>query len=342
MKILYLGNAQGFFNANKFYLIPQRLINGFTRLGHTVYVFNDRDYARYSNVLRSQGLGKKKLNTAILNVCRDYEPDLIVLGHCKNVTNDTFYEIRKNQPNVKIIYRNVDPLNCSKNIGDIKQRLGVADAIFITTAGEALKQFSNKYGKVYFMPNPVDVALDNQRVFLNKEANIDLIFLASALNHQDDHRHITAQFIVENKEGLNIHIGGAGINNNKIYGAQYMNIIGRSKMGLCINKTSKFYLYASDRMSQYMAAGILSFIPEGPNFEDILGKNSFISYSSDEELLDKVKYYAKNSDERVAIAQDGYEKIHDLFQVEKVCQYMIERAFKLPLSHSYQWPIKDY
>ncbi|MGH1378169.1 MAG: glycosyltransferase [Alphaproteobacteria bacterium] len=342
MNILYLGNVQGFVNAKKYYFIPQRLINGFTRLGHNVYAFNDRDYARYSNILRSQKRGKKKLNEKVIEFCKEYQPDLIILGHCKNITNDTLSEIRKHVKGVKIAYRNVDPLSSEKNVEDIMQRVGHVDSIFITTAGDSLNKFSNNAGGVYFMPNPVDPALDTRCAFKNSNADIDVLFLASFLRDQYDHRHITAKYLLQNKEDLTIQIGGAGINENRIYGKQYFDMLERSKMGLCINKTNDYYLYASDRMSQYMAAGLLSFIPAGPQFEDIFDNDSFISFDTNEDLMDKIKYFSQHSEQRIKIAQTGYNKINDYFHADKVCQYIIETTFDKPLSQEYNWPTNKH
>lgn len=342
MRILYLGNAQGFVNGAKYYFTPQKLINGFTRLGHNVYVFSDRDYARYSNIFRSQKRGKKQMNEKVIVVAKEYQPHLIVLGHCKNITNETLQEIREQLPNVKIVYRNVDPLSSSQNVGDIKQRVGQVEGMFITTAGERLKQFSNDFGGVYFMPNPVDPALEAKRAFENKDADIDFLFLASYLRDQHDHRHLTAKYLLENKGNLNIHIGGAGINENRVFGPDYFRLLNRAKMGLCMNKVDDHYLYASGRMSQYMASGVCALIPEGSQFEDVLGQGAFVSFNGKEELLDKIKYYQANETERIEIAKTGHQRVHDIFHVDKVCQYMIERVFDKSLSQDYIWPTDRY
>ena len=342
MNILYLGNAQGFINSAKYYFTPQKLINGFTRLGHNVYVFNDRDYARYSNIFRSQRRGVKQVNAKVIEVCKEFEPELIVLGHCKNITNETLKEVRTVLPDVKIIYRNVDPLSTPANVIEIEQRVGYVEGIFITTAGKELSAFSNDFGGVYFMPNPVDPALERKKAFENDTADIDFLFLASYLRDQHDHRHITAKYLLKHQGTLNIHIGGAGINENRVFGAAYYNLLERAKMGLCMNKTEEYYLYASGRMSQYMASGMLAFIPEGPQFEDVLGDDAFISFKGDEELLDKIKYYSENHAQRIQIARTGYEKIHEYFHVDKVCQFMIECVFDKPLSQEYKWPTTRY
>jgi len=342
MRILYLGNSQGFSNSAKYYFTPEKLINGFTRLGHHVYAFNDRDFARYSNIFRSQKMGKKALNEKIITVCREYQPDLIMLGHCKNIDNNTLAEIRQIMPDIKISYRNVDPLNSQSNVAEINQRVGHVDSIFITTAGDGLKQFTHPKTKTSFMPNPVDPAVEDVCAFKNPIADIDFLFLGSALRDQDDHRVRTVQYLRDNQGDLNMRMAGMDNANGKVFGRDYYTLLNRCKSGLCMNKTEDYYLYASGRMSQYMASGLLAYIPKGPQFEDIFDDDSFITTSSDEELLDKIKYYTANDTERTKIAETGYTKIRDFFLVDKVCQYMIEVTFDQPLSQAYKWPTVLY
>ncbi len=342
MRILYVGTAQGFENADKYYFTQQKLINGFTRLGHNVYMFNDRDVARYSNIFHSQSRGKRAMNKKLIEDCRKYRPHMIVLGHCKNVENETLAEIRKVAPGVRMMYRNVDPLHSENNCKDIQQRSGHVEAIFITTAGDALSRFSNPRTKVCFFPNPVDYALETERAYMNPNADIDFLFLGSVLRDQYDHRQDTVQKLLARKGDVKVHVGGAGVNDGKVFGADYYELLGRSKMGLCMNKTADYYLYASGRMSQYMGSGMLGFIPKGPQFEDILGTDAFVSFASDDEMIDKMKYYAANDSARIAMARTGCERIHDYFMVDKICQYMIETVFDVPFSMSYRWPTRAY
>lgn len=342
MRILYIGTGQSIDSAQKYYFTPQKLINGFTRLGHNVFMLNDRDVARHANIFRSQKFGVKAMNEKVLQICREYMPEFVTLGHCKNVSNETLAEIRKICPGVRICYRNVDPLNSKNNVADIHQRVGHVDSIFITTAGKDLAQFSHPKTVVGFMPNPVDPALETKRAFENPGADIDFLFLASVLRDQFDHRAITARYLIENAGGLKLHIGGAGVNEGRVFGAAFYELLGRSKMGLCMNKTENFYLYASGRMSQYMGSGVLGFIPKGPQFEDIFGDDSFVSFESNEELLDKIRYYAAHDAERVRMARTGHAKIHDYFNVDKICQYIIDRSFGNHLRDDYRWPTDVY
>ncbi len=336
MKILYVGNAQGLNNIGKYYLTEQRIINGFTRLGHTVYCFNDRDHSRYANIFRTQSLGLRQMNAKLIEDAVTYEPDIIVLSHCKKVQNETLGQIQNKIPSVKIIYTNVDPLSDSGNVKSIKQRVGVADTIFVTTAGDGLKQFTSSKAKVHYFPNPVDRAIDINKSYQN-ECDIDLLLMGRALTHQKDHRHELARYLMNNNDDvMNVRIGGMGVNDNLCYGASYMKILAKTKMGISLSKVSHHYLYASDRLSHYLASGIMTFIPDGAGFEDILD-GGFVPFSSQEDLWDKAKYYHKNEQERVKIAKRGYELSHDIFSVDKVCQYMLDVVYDKNLD--VPWPI---
>lgn len=339
MKILFIGNVQGLGNIGKYYMTEQRLINGFTRLEHNVYCFNDRDQSRYSNIFRTQKLGLKAMNKTLISSAKSYEPDLLVLGHCKNVKNETLLEIKNAIPWVKIIYTNVDPLSVEQNVSDINQRVGVADSIFITTAGDLLRQFAYTNTAVRYFPNPVDRAIDTQCAYNNPCANIDLLFLGRALRHQNDHRAKLANYLKEKDAGhIKIYIGGLGINDNLHYGAEYYRILNNSKMGICLSKVSNHYLYASDRLSHYLAAGIMTFIPAGSNFEEIIGSDSFVSYECHDDLWEKIIHYSDNDASRIKVATSGYRIAHEEFSADRICQYMLDATFERPFSQAQVWP----
>lgn len=342
MNILYIGFSQGFDNADKYYMIPQKLLNGFIRNGHNVYIFNDRDYARSTNIFNSSKLGIGKLNHKILDVCPDFHPDLIVLGHCKHVSNETLLTIRENLSGVKIIYCNVDPLHSEKNIKDIKDRSGVVDGIFITTAGNELKQFSHQKTFVTFMPNPIDSSIETGKAFDFHNAKYDLFFAGNILRHQHDQRHDELLNIQKQLPELNLGFFGAGVGTDTIYGYDFIENLKRSKIGLCLNKTSDYYLYASDRMAQYLGHGLLVFIDRGSQFMDLFNEDEIAFYNDSNELIEKLRYFSSHDSERRKMAEKSWTKAHRLFDCKKVTQYMIERTFDLPISQNYGWPTNVY
>ncbi len=340
MNILYVGSCQGFREAGKSYYIPKKLVNGFTRNGHNVYCFNDRDFARYSNIFRSRKWGIAPLNKKLLEVCEELGPELIVLGHCEMISNQTLEAIRGICPGVKIVYRNVDPLIHVQNVKDIKRRVGVVDGVFITTAGESLKQFSSAGGFVTFMPNPVDSAVDTVRSFEN-DCDFDLFFAGGPLGTNDPRRDLMNNLLT-NRTDLRISVHGCAINRDYLSGKAYMDRLAQSKMGLCLNRTYDYHWYSSDRMTQYMGNGLVTFLRSGTGFEEFFRDEDLAFYADEAELLRKLDVFMADDAQRRAVAKSGWEKVHEAFSAERVTQYILDRTFENQLSFDYCWPTEKY
>lgn len=340
MDILYVGSCQGFREAGKSYYIPKKLVNGFTRNGHNVYTFNDRDFARYSNIFRSRKWGIPQLNRKLLAICEEFAPDLVVLGHCEMVWNRTLTSIREICPGVKIIYRNVDPLIHAENVKDVHRRAGVVDGIFITTAGEALRQFASPTGFVTFMPNPVDRAVDTGRSFDN-DCTTDLFFAGGSLGANDERRDLL-EHLLKSRPNLRISVHGAGINQDYLFGKAYMERLARSKMGLCLNRTYDYHWYSSDRMAQYMGNGLVAFLRSGTGFEAFFNDEDLAYYRDEDDLLRKLDRFHADDAYRRTVARNGWQKIHDAFSAEKVTQYILDATFDSPSASDYCWPTDKY
>ena len=340
MRVLYVGNSGGIKNAGLFYLFPPRLINGLTREGHNVHVFNDRDIARNSNIFKSSRLGIKKTNEALIQTCRNFMPHLIIIAHCENISNNTLDEIRTICDGVKIIHRNVDPLSSEFNVSRIKNRINHVDGIFITTAGDALKQFTSNKTFSAFLPNPVDLSIDTGKAFSATTYDADLFFAAGAMR-ENDHRTILISDLLKKTATIKSEIIGAGINKKSLFGLPYMNKLASVKMGLVINKTEDFYLYASDRMSQYMGNGIMVFANEKPQYSDIFADTELVTYTAAEDLADKVNYYATHDSERRRIAENGYHRAHQIFNTQLIARYIINTTFDMPVENT-AWPSQKY
>lgn len=341
MKILYVGSSGGLENTGRFYLFPPRIINGFIRNGHQVQVFHDKDVARLSNPLKSSRWGIKKTNELLLKHCHDYMPDLVILAHCQFINGETVTRMREVCPGVKVIHLNVDPLNDIGNAVRIQHRVGSVDGIFVTTAGEALKTLVAPETYAVFIPNLVDMSIDTGKAFENKTHSADLFFAAGAMR-KNDHRQILVTNLLEKTPGLVVDIYGTGINNRKIFGVNYMNKLASSKMGLVINKTEDYYLYASDRMSQYMANGMMVFAHAKPRYTDLFSNGEFVTYETEKDLIDKVNYYHTHDNERIEIAAKGYHKIHEIFHNQLVAKYVVDMAFDQMNGTTYPWPVKKY
>jgi hypothetical protein len=337
MKILYIGSVQGFGNASRFYMIPQKLVNGFTRNDHNVYPFNDRDYARSRTLIRSRKFGIVPLNRKVLEVCADFRPDLVLLGHCEMIWNRSLEQMRRLCPGVKVVYRNVDPLNDAGNVKDIERRAGVVDGIFLTTAGARLKRFARPETFVAFMPNPVDPSIETGRSFAGADHCVDLFF-AGGPTGSFDARGPRLRRIIQELPELRLAVHGAGLNQDYTFGQRYLDRLAHSKMGLSLSKSNDHYFYASDRMAQYLGNGLLTFLQRGAGFEELFEEDELAYYQDEDELLHRLRYFQSNDEAWRVVAERGWRKAHAVFDCKLVARYMIETIFKLPLSQDYRWP----
>ena len=87
-----------------------------------------------------------------------------------------------------------------------------------------------------------------------------------------------------------------------------------------------------------MANGGLAFIDRRTGFNDIFDEQEAAFYSEPDEFYDKLRFFKQNSSERMKIAQNGYNKIHQEFNEKIVTQYMMDLLFQNPIS-SKNWHI---
>jgi len=335
MRILVAGH----FRLIHYYMPMQKLMHGFVRLGHNVMHFDDRTTARMSNMFRSRPMGAKATNAAFVETVNDVQPELILLSHCEMFTNETLADIKQKHPDTPIVYYNVDALShYDKNVSDIARRKdSVIDAIFSTTAGEKLKQFASGKPDIYHLPNPVDPHLETGRAFEHKDLPYDMFFASGVKNDHNDMRWPFLQTI--EKECLELKLNIRGYHAKPfLFGADYQNTLAQCKMGLNISRGNEDFLYSSDRMSQYLGNGLLTFLFRTTGFNDYYNEDEVVFFDNAEECAEKLKYYSANDNERMLIAQKGWEKATREYHADVLCQYIIERAFGIALSRDYHWP----
>ena len=153
LRILHVTNFNERHNGRLFFNTGRRINNGFIRLGHSVLEFSDRDVQKYNKSLNDFD-GSKTLNSKLIEVCNNFRPNIIVLGHADLVNINTLADIKKNNPEVRIAQWFLDPLNkkgpdFEKNKNRILDKIDVIDASFLTTAPNVLN-FIDKRQKFLF------------------------------------------------------------------------------------------------------------------------------------------------------------------------------------------------
>lgn len=352
MRILLVGNANLKHRGGRYYDHAMKLYNGLVRNGHNVFFLSDRDTARSATPFGFKAAGEKFCNQYFIDVCKNFQPEFILLCHADIITAESVKEARK-ITGAKVAQFNVDPIFREHNMKMIRNKLDVVDGTFITTAGSELKRFSNKNGFVAFTPNPVDPSIDWPRTHERSDQPNDVFWAlrpTKSVNMEDP--RIGYPLFIENSKKVNIKYYGMN-GAPTLMNADYYKRINDCKMGLNISvvgerggidfaRKEELYLYSSDRIAQYMGSGLLVFTTRDNSLEEMFQENAeAVFFNTKEELLDKLVYYKNNDNERKKIATAGWEKSQKHLNERLVARYILESTFNDKIS-DYIWPTTKY
>lgn len=334
MRILHVSNFTMKWDGVGFWGIPYKLTNGLIRLGHQVIEFCDRDIAD-SFFLGIRQLGGPHANAKLIRACRTVRPDMLLLGHCALITPATVAALREAHPGMRIAHWNCDPLFWGRNLARVQALAPLVDISFLTTAGKDLDKVTVNGGRAAFMPNPIDPAIETGRVFADSDVPNDLIYMGSDL---PERRAIVAR-IKEAVPDLKFDLHGL-LGHPRVEGAEMLSTLGRARMGLNYSRRNDCYLYSSDRMALFIGNGLLTFTDRAAGFETLFPEDTLALYGSEDELVDKIRYFHAHDDERRRIAERGWRFVHEAFDCTLVARYLVEMTFGETPSQSYAWPTR--
>jgi len=338
MRILVVGNFNEHRNGLVFYDITRKLVNGFIRNGHHVYTVSDRDMARCSNPFGSKELGARAVNRRVREIAENFRPDMVVLCHADTLSRDTVSAIKAMASRPKIVMRCVDPLFEDKVVRNIRRFSDLSDAVFVTTAGEALRQFAHPGTAVSFMPNPVDPSIETYRAFENVEPAHDLFFAARA--EKPYHRVEFCRDLQRRLPDVRFDVRGI-LGHPPVYGDAYYRALDNCRMGLSLDRGAG-ELYASDRMAQYGGNGLLLLVDQASGFDRLFAPDEMVFYRDVDELVAQIRRIKADDAVARAVAQRGWAKMHAYFDCSRIARYIVDVAFRLPLSEDYPWPTELY
>lgn len=337
MRILQVGYAQmrrfGDIHANMEY----KLYYGLIRLNHYVIHYSDRDMASFLAPFKLRDLGKPAANKKLIETADNFKPDMILLGHCDIIKNETLDEIRKLVPDVRIAHRNIDPLFVPRNVNAIQSRTHSCDSIFITTAGKKLDQFRGNRADIYHMPNACCASIDCNDNSKKDNLPIDLFFCGNS--EELSNRTETVNYVANalRDDAINFHAYGYGERPNA-WGYTYDQILATAKMGLNLNRQEGDYLYSSDRVAQLMSNGILAFINRASSLSELFGESRAVYYKDNAELVRKIREYQQDDAARKSVAAEGRRFYHEHFSSEKVAEYIISKTMNTKPRFDFIWP----
>ena len=332
LKILHVTNFNERHDGRLFFNTGRRINNGFIRLNHSVLEFSDRDIVSYYRRINDPS-GASKLNKKLFNTVYNYVPDIIVLGHADLIKKETLYKIKKSFPNIKICQWFLDRMDGPWQINKERflDKIDYTDSNFCTTSPDVLNLPKDK--KIKYIPNPVDESFERLNVFSNNNLINDVFF---ALSH-GVHRGVLKKGKFDGRERFinkliditpNVKFDLYGINNiQPIWADSFYKVIEKSKMGLNLSQGKPIKYYSSDRITQLVGNGLLTFIDEKTQFGDFFKKDELIFYNSISELSEKIIKYSLDDKERIKVAIKGKYKYFKYFNSSLIAKYMIASTF---------------
>tara|TARA_B100000787_G_C16196445_1_gene301215 strand:+ start:298 stop:2415 length:2118 start_codon:yes stop_codon:yes gene_type:complete len=340
LKILHITNFNERHDGRLFYNTGRRINNGFIKLGHTVLEFSDRDII--SSVRSVTDLdGSKSLNKKFLNTVKNFQPNIIIIGHADLIYNESLDIIRNKYPNIKIGQWFLDRMDSEWAINRkrFEKKFNHVDANFCTTSPDIMK-FKKNYN-IFYIPNPVDSAFEKLKIFDNKKYTSDVFFAMSHGVHRGvlkKGKHDIREDFVNKliKKTPQITYSLHGINNKQpIWSDDYLRIIAKSKMGLNLSQGKAVKYYSSDRISQMMGNGLLTFVDVKTQLNDFFTNKEIIFYDDVNDLAEKIDYYKKNDQLRSLIAKNGWIKYFKYFSSIQVCSFIIAKTLNIKINKFY-------
>ena len=352
MRILHVSHQQMKYLGARNYFFPVRINNGFIRNNHDVYWFSDRDMARCSSVFGTRKLGAGASNRKLLEVCRNFRPEVIALSAADVIHPETLAEARRLLPNVAILQYHIDPMFDASNFRNARSKAEFIDRLFVTTAGPVLSRLAGSRSKAAFVPNPVDSSIDIHRNHERTDQAHDVFFAGhmSKWQHPDDLRGRAHELLRNRLPEARCAIYGHGPGKS-VFGTAFMDALGQARIGLNFSQRNmeaksgpggELYLYSSDRIGLYQGNGLLVVSTRAFSLSELYGNDTLVEVETADEFIDALRFYLQNDTERQQVAKAGYELGHREFNERLVSQYMIEATLGLPFSHSYRWPTESY
>ncbi|NWH09116.1 MAG: glycosyltransferase family 1 protein [Alphaproteobacteria bacterium] len=348
-RILHIANFG--YKAKGVYLhaMAAKFSNGWTRAGHNVIPFSDRDIARWAGFFGHRKWGVGPANRILLEVARNTAPEIIALGHADVIAPETVAELRRMLPGVKVLQWNIDPIfkedeaSSHDNIRRVLSKIDVVDATFVTTPGAPLAPFALPGKIAAFIPNAVDPSIERYRIFANASPGHDIFFAAGSGRftrfHCGQHRLVDdlASDLVNARPEVRYYWAGV-LGAPLVFGPGYDEALNDCWGGLNISRRNDYYLYSSERIAHYAGNGLVTFIDRANGYQDLFDEDSLAFYSTEDELYEQIARLKRDEAARRAMAEKGWRRYHELFDAAILGQYMIDVVEGTHNPARYPWP----
>jgi glycosyltransferase involved in cell wall biosynthesis len=333
LKIMNLYNQGQKLNHRLFNIsLGKKFTNGFIRNGHDVLEISDRDFMRINRSFYSLS-NKNNFQNYLIESFKNYNPDILFFGHTKHIELETLDIFKSINKNLIISQWNEDPVMPSldyskKNISNINLYADFVDHNFITTDPSIIKKKVN-ISNFHFLFVPVDKNIERFDVYKLKPKNDLFYAMSHGVNRatlkigMEDNRINFLDKLIKKIPNTKYDFYGFA-NKQPIWGNEFNNALINSKMALNLSRGKPTKYYTSNRLASIMGNGLLTFIDNKVEMSDFFNNNEIVSYSSINDLSDKIVFYAKNDSLRKKIAKNGKLRYFKLFNETKISKYLLE------------------
>lgn len=330
MRIVHAAHYSLRRNGTEFFNCEFKFLNGLSQNGHYVYPYSINDRAR-DNPLGTKRLGIAKANRGLIETCANIRPELLLLGHAQYIKPATLAHIRTLLPHIKIALWYVDPVYQPKDYAHLLPKIPHLDALYLTTAGQALDQFrTNPSCQVQFIPNPADSNIERLQSDLDPNPKTyDLLFIGSDKGETERKAFLQA-LQTQAKDRLKLKFAGC-LGQPAVWGDAKERLLSQALMALNHSRRNDLELYSSDRIVQLAGNGLCTFSPASSGLQKLYRPDlEMVFYRDLEDLIRKATELARNPQRARAIGTAGRLRTHQDYSAKRIAERMVEIAFRRP------------
>jgi len=339
-RILHIANFDEKNNHRLFYFnIANKISNGLINEKIQTINFSDRFFTQQNPL--------SNIEDKILNILKNFNPNLIILGHTNTLRIETLKIIKDKFSNIKIAFWYEDSINKKgpdyiKNKNFIEKYKNYVDQYFVTTDKNNI-EVSIPKNKLNFIPVPASSLIENLDLYKTKNHEFDIFYAVShgvnsgrLKNNKIDERYNFLKLLMNKSMDISYNIFGFN-NIQPIWGNDYFHELSKCKFGLNLSRGEAIKYYSSNRISTLVANGIPTLMDEKIKYSDFFSKNEMIFYKDIDDLIDKIKFYKKNEIKRIQIGLNGKKKYFKIFNNNIVADYIVSKTLGIKPTYNYVW-----
>jgi spore maturation protein CgeB len=254
-------------------------------------------------------------NTRLRKIIARQAFDLVWFDKAIAIKSKQLERIRNLYPNTKIVgYSPDDCMNPANQSRRFISSLPLYDLFCTTKSYNCLELESLGCKRTFFVGNAYQSDLHRPMQIENQEVNLyggDVVFIGSWERERSDSIRALA------REGIKVRIWGNGwenadaylknltIEHRAVFGDEYVKAINSSKINLCFLRKMNRDLQTTRSIEIPACSAFMLAERTGEHLELFIEGKEAEFFSTDDELVTKVKYYLEHDSERAEIAAAG-------------------------------------